>query len=158
CGRRWDPDIKAERDLRLSTAAVLGARFPWVTPAATVEDHRFPNTDRVKLVDGGYVDNSGVETILDLRDSLDGIIKQENINLSLIALSGGDFPVRKSFALGESLEPIRALLNARTSRAYVAIGRAQEQFPNVDVSVALADKKYAIRKPALTKAVLEGRF
>jgi predicted chitinase len=155
----WDPDIKAERDLRLSTAAVLGARFPWITPAATVEDRRFPNTNRVKLVDGGYVDNSGVETILDLKDSFDGIIKRENINLSLIVLSGGDFPVRKSFALGESMEPIRALLNARTSRAYVAIGRAQEQFPSVDVKrVTFADKEHVIRKPALTKAVLESRF
>ena len=57
------------------------------------------------------------------------------------------------------MEPIRALLNARTSRAYVAIGRAQEQLPSVDVKrVTFADKEHVIRKPALTKAVLESRF
>ncbi len=53
----------------------MSARFPWVTPAASIEHTRnFVNLDgdvvstttKVKLVDGGYVDNSGVETALDL--------------------------------------------------------------------------------------------
>src|SRR5262249_54727739 len=89
--RFWADDAPADqkaRDLRLSTAAAISARFPWVTPAATVADSRFPNTSKVRLVDGGYVDNSGVETILNLKDSLDQIVQQENARLHLIVLSG----------------------------------------------------------------------
>jgi predicted chitinase len=46
------------------------------------------------------------------------------VRFSLIVLTGGDFPVRTSFALGETLEPIRTFLSTRESRAYVAMERA----------------------------------
>ena len=70
----WDLGWHGERDwqfppqIRLSTAAVISARFPWVTPAATVPigDDRLGPQAKIRLVDGGYVDNSGVETALDL--------------------------------------------------------------------------------------------
>ena len=45
-------------NLRLSTAAGISARFPWVTPAATVwvkDEGLFGPVDRIRLVDGGYV-------------------------------------------------------------------------------------------------------
>ena len=38
-------------DINLSTAAVLGSRFPYVSPAGAIKNHYF--------VDGGYFDNSG---------------------------------------------------------------------------------------------------
>src|SRR5262249_21123726 len=87
----WDenlPDGEQARDLRLSTAAFVSARFPWVTPAATTVDSRFdPKT--LKLVDGGYVDNSGVESALDLGAAIDKVAKAKKANLNLIALTGG---------------------------------------------------------------------
>lgn len=50
--------IKAGRgDLRLSTAAILGSRFPYVSPAGKVFDRYY--------VDGGYFDNSGAGTVLE---------------------------------------------------------------------------------------------
>lgn len=131
--------------VRLSTAAVMSARFPWVTPAATVhvQSECLRNQDKVRLVDGGYVDNSGVETALALIDSLKNVDQQlaletevnpdrppyPPIRVHLIVLSGGGFPERSSFALGESLEPIRALLSTRESRAYVALDRAKREMP-----------------------------
>ena len=51
-------------DIRRSTAAVLSARFPYVTPSGS-----FPQCDgdgRVSVVDGGYVDNTGALTAVDL--------------------------------------------------------------------------------------------
>jgi predicted chitinase len=136
-------------DLRLSTAAGISARFPWVTPAATIRTQDkllFGPGDKIRLVDGGYVDNSGVETALDLKEELEQVIKGINrdseetkksdksgkyprIVIKLIVLSGGSYPVRESFALGETLEPIRALLSTRQSRAYVAINRAARAMP-----------------------------
>lgn len=51
------------RPLRLSTAAFLSARFPVISPVATFEavDGR-----SIRLVDGGYFNNSGVAAIADL--------------------------------------------------------------------------------------------
>lgn len=58
------------RDVALGTAAVFSARFPYVSPPA-----RMP--DRTRLVDGGYFENSGAGTAMEIfhaarncRDSL----------------------------------------------------------------------------------------
>jgi hypothetical protein len=53
---------------RLSTAMVLGARFPYISPEGFVASGTSPNGDtgRLRLVDGGLSDNSGLETILSI--------------------------------------------------------------------------------------------
>ncbi|MGO9982938.1 MAG: hypothetical protein ACLPIX_01855 [Rhodomicrobium sp.] len=51
-------------DVRLSTAASVSARSPFVSPHANVRDRRSQLTDSV--VDGGYFDNSGIVTALDI--------------------------------------------------------------------------------------------
>ncbi len=52
-----------DRPIRGSTAILNGARFPLVSPAATLSGHcrRFG-----AMVDGGYFDNGGIETVRDL--------------------------------------------------------------------------------------------
>jgi predicted chitinase len=118
---------------RLSTAAFISARFPWVSPAATIPAKVDANSEdtKTRLVDGGYFDNSGVETAVDLLQALEAQINELNaatsgpkIVVKLIVLGGGHYPVRDSFALGETMEPIRALLSTRESRAYIAINKA----------------------------------
>lgn len=121
-------------NLRLSTAAFVSARFPWVSPAATIpakDDFSPPDIKETRLVDGGYFDNSGVETAVDLLQSLEdqvaglnSTVGRPKVALRLIVLGGGQYPVRDSFALGETMEPIRALLSTRESRAYIAINKA----------------------------------
>ncbi len=49
-------------DLRLSTAAVLSSRFPYVSPAGKVFDRYY--------VDGGYFDNSGAGSVLEFIQAL----------------------------------------------------------------------------------------
>ena len=159
--------------IRLSTAAVMSARFPWVTPAATVhvdlENTCLGKQEKVRLVDGGYVDNSGVETALALIDALkniDDILKARpsappapKIRVHLIALSGGGFPTRTSFSLGETLEPIRALLSARESRAYVALDRASRSLPKLRIEDP--DKlipNFSVELSAFRQASLGNRF
>jgi hypothetical protein len=51
-------------DIRLSTAASVSARSPFVSPHADVRDRRSQLTDGI--VDGGYFDNSGIVTALDI--------------------------------------------------------------------------------------------
>jgi hypothetical protein len=55
-------------DIRLSTAASVSARSPFVSPHANVRDRRSQLTDSV--VDGGYFDNSGIVTALDIARSV----------------------------------------------------------------------------------------
>jgi predicted chitinase len=121
-------------NLRLSTAAFVSARFPWVSPAATIpaKDEFSPKgVEKTRLVDGGYFDNSGVETAVDLLQAitpqindLNKVADRPKVAVKLIVLGGGQYPVRDSFAMGETMEPIRTLLSTRESRAYIAINKA----------------------------------
>ena len=133
-------------DLRLSSASVASARFPWVTPAALVppqaadDDDADRTTSVTRLVDGGYVDNSGVETALDVITRLAPVQitnsdpsavqpKLPKAHFILIAITTSDIPTRTSSSLGETLEPLRALLSTRSTRSYLALGRAFQQLP-----------------------------
>ena len=50
-----------DRDLRLSTAALLSARFPWVSPAGRVV--RCGTAFATYVVDGGYFDTSAASPL-----------------------------------------------------------------------------------------------
>ena len=61
-------------DMRLSTASIMGARFPYVSPAGRI-DQWLPEQVRVKkndsllihyFVDGGYFDNSGAGVVQEM--------------------------------------------------------------------------------------------
>ncbi len=67
----------AGRPVALRTVASMSARFPFLTPAATLQSH---GKDSANFVDGGYADNSGLGTAVSitnilntLKDSLPGI-------------------------------------------------------------------------------------
>ena len=64
--------------LRLSTASLLAARFPYVTPAGDVPDG--DNCDQLadQLVDGGYTENSGLDTLVAALTILMPDIRAEN--------------------------------------------------------------------------------
>lgn len=132
--------ILSEIPFALSSAAFISARFPWVTPAATVKVNNpcFGKNETARLVDGGYLDNSGVETALGLIERLKQAAKAAKaqdpnipeVGIHLISLTGGDFPTRSSYAFNDAMEPIRALLSGRETRAYIALNRAQASLPN----------------------------
>jgi predicted chitinase len=156
------PEADRSRDIRLSTAAFVSGRFPWIMPAATIQSGK---SERLRLVDGAYVDNSGVETALDLNGSIARVQGGQGSGtpkhrLNLVVLSGGDFPIRKSYSFGDLMEPLRALLSTETSRAYVAIDRAREGFPSYPVieNYVFYDQKLTVQAETLKKAYLDNRF
>jgi hypothetical protein len=58
------PGLAGSNDMRLSTAAVLSARFPVLSPAGVFQyEDRRGRTHKTRVVDGGYFDNTGLETI-----------------------------------------------------------------------------------------------
>ena len=126
-------------EISLSTAVGLSARFPWLTPAGslTSECGPFGKPIKTRLVDGGYFDNSGVETALDLIDRIEGTLKltggradgpeSPRVALHLIVLTTSEFPKRDGYGLGDVLEPIRGLLSTREARIPITIDRGYRQ-------------------------------
>jgi hypothetical protein len=58
------PNLEVAADMRLSTATVLSARFPIISPAGSFRyEDSFRNLITDHVVDGGYFDNSGLETV-----------------------------------------------------------------------------------------------
>ncbi len=63
-------------NVRTLTAGLLASRFPYVTPSGVVG----PCGDRKPLqaIDGGYTDNSGLGTIVDLADQWTDLVRDHN--------------------------------------------------------------------------------
>ncbi|WP_375784941.1 hypothetical protein ACE10Z_35925 [Bradyrhizobium sp. Pha-3] len=128
----------------LSTAAFTSARFPWVTPAATValRNDCVTANPQARLVDGGYVENSGIETALDLIErlnSIKGTSDAPKFRIYLLSLVSGQFGDHGSFMFGELMEPVRALLSTRSSRTYVALNHATniDRRPDNDITTSV---------------------
>lgn len=75
--------LNNNRDMKLSTAVVLGASFPYVSPAGRIDGIKIRNGQPAEypfyFVDGGYVDNSGAgvvhEMIIKLNFLRDSVCK-----------------------------------------------------------------------------------
>jgi hypothetical protein len=95
-----DPDACLGR-IRSATAALLTARFPYVTPSAVigpcpaidpVDGKAMPYWPRTQLVDGGYIENSGLATITDLSDDWLSLVRDHNAE-ALTAAEGSTKPL-----------------------------------------------------------------
>ncbi|MDX2212870.1 MAG: hypothetical protein SFY66_06225 [Oculatellaceae cyanobacterium bins.114] len=111
-------------DLRLSTAAGLSARFPFVTPVGWYKHSN--DGSKSRLADGGYFDNSGIPTSIDIGRTLQKIEGNGKtfklIYLAIVDQPGdGSIQPLKSSGLNEILSPIRVLFSARGARSSSAI-------------------------------------
>ncbi len=96
-------------DMRLSTASILGARFPYISPAGRI-DQWLPERVRVKksdsmlihyFVDGGYFDNSGAGVVQEMMRAMliqadtskDLVFKRRVAKLHLVVLHITNSPV-----------------------------------------------------------------
>jgi hypothetical protein len=109
-------------DLKLSTAAFLSARFPYFTPAGWYR--RSSDNSKLRLVDGGYFDNSGVHTALDIGRSLQHLKDLKGYNgkdFEIVYLALADQPLNnsskpiQSAGLNEVLSPLQAFFNVYLS-------------------------------------------
>jgi len=122
--------------LRLSTAAGASARFPFVTPAA-----RVPGTvDRAglpagagRLADGGYFDNSGADTVKDILNIIvpadAGRTGGARFAVLVVRIGAATENPRSKFGwqgLGESMSPLRTLLNTRGARGRTGLAELRQ--------------------------------
>ncbi|MBO0786067.1 MAG: hypothetical protein J2P33_08330, partial [Actinobacteria bacterium] len=75
--------------LDTATAALLSARFPYVTPSGVVNGcGRLAGTQLEQYVDGGYADSSGLATLAGLAPQLMPVIRQYNTDAVASARPG----------------------------------------------------------------------
>jgi hypothetical protein len=115
---------ESKLDLRLSTAAGLSARFPFVTPVGWYK--RSSDGSKLRLADGGYFDNSGIPTAIDIGRTLQKLEGYgKSFKLIYVAIvdqpKGNSLEPIKSSGLNELLSPIQTLFSAREARSLSAI-------------------------------------
>jgi hypothetical protein len=125
-------------DLSMTTAVHNTARFPYISPAGRLRS--WQGHFRGHAVDGGYFENTGAETALDLIDALER--EQSGLRVVVIALSDSleapaaqdpdAVPWQKSEAVGELLAPVRTLLQTRAARGVRAIDRLRARVKDGD--------------------------
>jgi hypothetical protein len=116
----------------LVTAAVLSARFPWITPAGWIGEGRRGLVSR--FVDGGYFENSGIATALQLYEAIRNLADHlgiaDRIAVKIIALTDDpdenrDGEVPSGF--NELADPIRALLSTWSTRGRLSLRDAERR-------------------------------
>lgn len=133
-----DRQTKTGTNVSLSTAAVLSARFPWLTPPGwyygsfrTPCVASDPSPAKINLVDGGYFDNSGALTALAAIDEMDQVIRKNsalrNVRIHLIVLTSNGFTEHGNL-LNDYLAPVQTLLSTRTARGAIAVQQAKLRF------------------------------
>jgi hypothetical protein len=95
--------LQPDKTIRLSTAAILGARFPFISPAGRIDSYsgqgQPPNINSNTLrshyfVDGGYFDNSGAGVVQEMIRAMlqvtvntkDSVMKKRFAKLSIVVL------------------------------------------------------------------------
>lgn len=107
----------AGRDLRVSTTLVNSARFPIVTPGGSLTDSA--GRVRAHLVDGGYYENTGIETAYSLLRSLDPLRRRYHIRPVLVYIQNSrgamDYPPASSTLTASN--PLRVFYQSWSSRS-----------------------------------------
>ena len=130
------------KDVNLSTAALLSSRFTYVSPAGTLklDDKHKGKVDKVHVVDGGSFENSGATTAMQFYDCIKELIDDAgNVDVYFIQIDNDyvniynrhDFSGDNSaYILPDAGAPVRALLNTRNAHAVSAVISARRMLKN----------------------------
>jgi predicted acylesterase/phospholipase RssA len=119
-----------DHDIPLKTAMTLSARFPVVTPAGFIGS---PKTE-YRLVDGGYFENTGLQTAYQLVQLLNKCVKEDTlliINLKrpvkpvIIFIQNGKESTNPGKDYSKSFAPLTAFLNAWGDKTPATVGDLQ---------------------------------
>lgn len=168
-GSAWlDPRVP------LSEVVLNSARFTYISPAGTLQSMatNAPLPSRVQLVDGGYFENSGTTTLLEVMRELRKVANKRAISLRFIVLhisndpDMSDFidqhdkshflpwfstacpasePVAKDNESGEATAPLLALLDTRGARGEYARVQLKNALHPSDSDPATGDMLWHFR-------------
>jgi predicted acylesterase/phospholipase RssA len=145
---RVDPTL----NIPLGTAACLSARFPVITPAGyltvkrRVKDKEGREDEKIlkyRYVDGGYFENSGTATVMDIITGgrLHEVSRASGMKVNLIVIRIGTDPEGFQYTrqgLGEITSPIFTLLNTRNARGTLATKHLDTRLDEFNDALALA--------------------
>jgi hypothetical protein len=110
-------------DVRLSTAVMLSARFPFVMPSGRLTRCGREDVAPINLVDGGYFDTSGASPLVELWSEIAADVGRRNsagaciVPVFIQIDTGYDDPTRATPSRpSEALVPPKAALAARNAR------------------------------------------
>ena len=131
----YDP-FNVNQDLKISSAVALSAGFPVVIGAGNLEERKKKQHQGIadvppigseqrkdeiiehrRLVDGGYYENSGVETLMQIMDQLRESEQELHVSFHVIVLDS-HYPPAQTDTL---FSPLKALITTRSIRAKIAI-------------------------------------
>jgi hypothetical protein len=139
-GARPDPH-EADADLLLSTAATMGARFPFVSPVRAIRDQTGDVADRLRA--GGEIERGGLATAA----ALAGLLRQAGTRPLVIRIGRepiGDAPAELKDALGDPDRLVDVALRPLTT----ATGPLC-RYPNrVHASMQVAARSWWMSQPA----------
>ncbi|MGL6269921.1 MAG: hypothetical protein ACRC2O_18455, partial [Chitinophagaceae bacterium] len=126
-GRRLDvlDSLRAGEDVNLSSMVILGARFPYVSPAGRIRNNYF--------VDGGYFDNSGAgvvhEMIIELQRMIGDSLQKDKAHflrkLRFFVLHTTNSPLEEAVLqkvhplINDLAAPVKTLIGSYTNQTYV---------------------------------------
>ena len=130
---------KKDLDFPLSTAAILSARFTLVTPVGWFDrcDNRKDGeveaknpSQKARLADGGYFENSGISTAFEIGKRLEEILKKDiegrKIKVIYLAITDQSPPeIPKAGGFNEEMSPIFASLSTREARGRSAVAQVE---------------------------------
>ena len=129
------------RDVSVATAVHNTARFPYISAAGHLRAKNGENLGH--LVDGGYFENTGADTLIDLLRYLKQSASPLDVRFIVVALLNSPpeqhltdparIPWRETPSLGELFSPLRALLQTRAARGDLALRRLRESVEPGDV-------------------------
>ncbi|HEY6062331.1 MAG TPA: hypothetical protein VIV35_01910 [Chitinophagaceae bacterium] len=139
--------IDEKKDLKLSSAVVLGASFPYLSPAGRIDTRVFVKKDTITkeitgsqyFVDGGYFDNSGAGVVSEMIIGMRQLMKEDTFlsrytgKLDFIVLHitndqypGGELVFKKINPLTNDLAaPLRTLVGNYGSQTSVNDSRLE---------------------------------
>jgi predicted acylesterase/phospholipase RssA len=155
-----DADAASEPDIKLSTAAGISARYPWVLPAASVETG--PDRKRMRLVDGGYVESSGVDIARQLLEALKVAVDRSkdtpeatNAKFYLVVLMGYEGTPVEDRSFGEAPLALRTLISTWQTRAEIAFnGAFVEACPEIATCIVAAAKETSYQRALVELPVI----
>ncbi|MFN9618254.1 MAG: patatin-like phospholipase family protein [Synechococcaceae cyanobacterium] len=135
-------------DIRFSTAAVMSARFPLITPYAFFPGS--PQERQRRTVDGGYYDNSGAvtaaEIVRSLTDALPRLGLADKVEVLPIAIAGiSNFPLGDDPQLPAEDPPSPRSTPSAWPRPLTNVSAVQALFAARDARVGQALREYGVR-------------
>jgi hypothetical protein len=129
------------RDVSVATAVHNTARFPYISAAGRLRASNGENLGH--LVDGGYFENTGADTLIDLLRYLKQSASPLSVRFIVVVMLNSPpeqhltdptrIPWHDTASLGEVFSPLRALLQTRTARGDLALRRLRESVEPGDV-------------------------